>query len=96
MVSFRNPCCLSTKFGILIIHVFLNRFKHNGQNFHVQLLKQGYQNQNVLASVNPNVSLPEELVQIQAYLRWERKGRQTYTPDQEKASVIYFVNKTIQ
>ncbi|CAL9114527.1 alpha-glucan water dikinase, chloroplastic isoform X1 [Musa acuminata AAA Group] len=59
-------------------------FKHNGQNFHVQLLKQGYQNQNVLASVNPNVSLPEELVQIQAYLRWERKGRQTYTPDQEK------------
>ncbi|KAJ8494187.1 hypothetical protein OPV22_015908 [Ensete ventricosum] len=59
-------------------------FKHNGQNFHVQLLKQGYQNQNALASVNPNASLPEELVQIQAYLRWERKGRQIYTPDQEK------------
>lgn len=34
----------------------------------------------------PNPSVPEELVQIQAYLRWERKGKQIYTPEQEKAS----------
>ena len=35
----------------------------------------------------PNVSVPEELVQIQSYLRWERNGKQMYTPEQEKASV---------
>lgn len=40
----------------------------------------------------PNVSVPEELVQIQAYLRWERKGKQMYTPEQEKASVKPFFN----
>jgi alpha-glucan,water dikinase len=34
----------------------------------------------------PNVSVPEDLVQIQAYLRWERKGKQMYTPEREKAS----------
>ncbi|RLN13330.1 alpha-glucan water dikinase, chloroplastic isoform X2 [Panicum miliaceum] len=28
--------------------------------------------------------VPEDLVQIQAYLRWERKGKQSYTPEQEK------------
>jgi len=26
-------------------------------------------------------------VQIQSYLRWERNGKQMYTPEQEKASV---------
>ena len=35
----------------------------------------------------PNVSVPEELVQVQAYLRWERNGKQMYTPEKEKASV---------
>ncbi|XP_074581889.1 alpha-glucan water dikinase, chloroplastic-like isoform X2 [Curcuma longa] len=59
-------------------------YKHNGQNFQVHLLKQGYQNQHVSVSGNPNIIVPEDLVQIQAFLRWERKGRQTYTPDQEK------------
>lgn len=43
---------------------------------------------NVLAS--PNVSVPEDLVQIQAYLRWERHGKQAYSPEQEKASVLIF------
>ena len=38
------------------------------------------------------VSVPEDLVQIQAYLRWERKGKQMYTPEQEKASNFSFVN----
>ncbi|KAG1366256.1 putative Alpha-glucan water dikinase, chloroplastic [Cocos nucifera] len=59
-------------------------FKNNGQNFQVQLSGKGYGKQNASVSGNPNVDLPEDLVQIQAYLRWERKGRQTYTPDQEQ------------
>ncbi|XP_059633696.1 alpha-glucan water dikinase, chloroplastic isoform X2 [Cornus florida] len=51
-------------------------FKHNGENFHVKLpLRE---------NLVPNVSVPEDLVQIQAYLRWERKGKQMYTPEQEK------------
>lgn len=29
------------------------------------------------------ISIPEELVQVQAYLRWERKGKQQYSADQE-------------
>lgn len=59
-------------------------FKNNGQNFQVQLSGKGYGKQNASVSGNPNVDLSEDLVQIQAYLRWERKGRQTYTPDQEQ------------
>ncbi|KAA8529608.1 hypothetical protein F0562_034292 [Nyssa sinensis] len=51
-------------------------FKNNGENFHVKLpLKE---------KLNPNVSVPEDLVQIQAYLRWERTGKQMYTPEKEK------------
>lgn len=65
--------------------LFLGRFKDNGCNFHVKLRKDK-QNSNVLPS--PNVSVPEDLVQIQAYLRWERKGKQAYSPEKEKASVI--------
>ncbi|KAK1552116.1 hypothetical protein Q3G72_010601 [Acer saccharum] len=50
-------------------------FKNNGQNFHVKLpMRKNIQ----------NVSVPEDLVQIQSYLRWERKGKQMYTPEQEK------------
>ncbi|CAK7332617.1 unnamed protein product [Dovyalis caffra] len=55
-------------------------FKNNGQNFHVKLPMR----EKLTIS---NVSVPEELVQIQAYLRWERKGKQMYTPEQEKASI---------
>ncbi|KAK1269948.1 hypothetical protein QJS04_geneDACA005079 [Acorus gramineus] len=52
-------------------------FKDNGQNFRVLLSGNGVS--------SSDVSVPEDLVQIQAFLRWERKGRQTYTPDQQKA-----------
>ncbi|XP_077244216.1 pyruvate phosphate dikinase, PEP/pyruvate binding domain-containing protein [Tasmannia lanceolata] len=57
-------------------------FKDNGQNFHVQLLTKEKLIPN--ASVPPSVSVPVDLVQIQAYLRWERKGKLAYTPEQEK------------
>ncbi|EOY00563.1 Pyruvate phosphate dikinase, PEP/pyruvate binding domain isoform 1 [Theobroma cacao] len=50
--------------------------KNNGQNFHVSLPRR--------ETLVSNISLPEDLVQIQAYLRWERKGKQRYTPEQEK------------
>ncbi|KAH6815578.1 Pyruvate phosphate dikinase [Perilla frutescens var. frutescens] len=51
-------------------------YKYNGGNFHVNLPKADF--------TTPNISVPEDLVQIQAYLRWERKGKQSYTPEQEK------------
>ncbi|KAK1425887.1 hypothetical protein QVD17_21249 [Tagetes erecta] len=51
-------------------------YKDNGQNFYVKLpLRE---------KLVSNVRVPEDLVQIQAYLRWERNGKQTYTPEQEK------------
>lgn len=52
-------------------------FKNNGQNFHVKLPNRD-------GAAISNVSVPEDLVQVQAYLRWERKGKQMYTPEQEK------------
>ncbi|XP_042048973.1 alpha-glucan water dikinase, chloroplastic-like isoform X2 [Salvia splendens] len=51
-------------------------YKYNGGNFHVNLPKTEL--------TTPKISVPEDLVQIQAYLRWERKGKQMYTPEQEK------------
>lgn len=51
-------------------------FKNNGGNFHVKL--------HMKEKLIPDVSVPEDLVQIQAYLRWERKGKQMYTPEREK------------
>ncbi|KAL8157061.1 alpha-glucan water dikinase, chloroplastic isoform X2 [Apium graveolens] len=51
-------------------------FKHKGDNFRIKLPST--------EKLGPNVSVPEDLVQIQAYLRWERNGKQTYTPEQEK------------
>ncbi|KAL3501155.1 hypothetical protein ACH5RR_035604 [Cinchona calisaya] len=51
-------------------------FKNNGENFFIGL-PPGEPRVS-------NVSVPEDLVQIQAYLRWERKGKQMYTPEQEK------------
>ncbi|XP_012467413.1 alpha-glucan water dikinase, chloroplastic [Gossypium raimondii] len=50
--------------------------KNNGQNFHVKLPQR--------KTLVSNISVPEDLVQVQAYLRWERKGKQMYTPEQEK------------
>jgi alpha-glucan,water dikinase len=52
-------------------------FKHNGDNFHIKLPSKGNQSQ--------NVSVPEDLVQVQAYLRWERNGKQNYSPEKEKS-----------
>lgn len=75
---------------------FVNRFKNNGENF--QVLLSGQNNDVSVVSSGKtfgaeisDVNVPEELVQIQAYLRWERKGKQMYTPEQEKASVFFFL-----
>lgn len=51
-------------------------FKNNGDNFHIKL---PVGERRVLHG-----SVPEDLVQIQAYLRWERNGKQIYTPEKEK------------
>nr|AOQ26246.1 GWD1 [Actinidia deliciosa] len=51
-------------------------FKNGDENFHVKLP--------VKDKLVQNISVPEDLVQIQAYIRWERKGKQMYTPQQEK------------
>lgn len=52
------------------------RYKNNGQNFHINLPME--------RNVEHSVSVPEDLVQIQAYLRWERNGKQNYSPEKEK------------
>ncbi|XAR65092.1 Alpha-glucan, water dikinase [Bertholletia excelsa] len=51
-------------------------FKNNGENFHIKLPGK--------EKLKPNISVPEDLVQVQAYLRWERNGKQMYTPEQQK------------
>lgn len=51
-------------------------YKNNGENFHIKLPMK--------IEAKRNLSIPEDLVQIQAYLRWERKGKQMYGPEQEK------------
>ncbi|KAL9246479.1 hypothetical protein vseg_020009 [Gypsophila vaccaria] len=61
----------------LIVNEARNKwFKNNGKNFYVRLPDAAQQGQ--------NISVPEDLVQVQAYLRWERRGKQMYTPEQEK------------
>ncbi|TVU11220.1 hypothetical protein EJB05_44793, partial [Eragrostis curvula] len=61
-------------------------FKNNGQNFQIQLQTSRHQGQRASGASASATSVPEDLVQIQAYLRWERNGKQSYTPEQEKAS----------
>ncbi|GJN28792.1 hypothetical protein PR202_gb16957 [Eleusine coracana subsp. coracana] len=62
-------------------------FKNNGQNFLIQLQKSHHQGQGASKTASSSAtSVPEDLVQIQAYLRWERNGKQSYTPEQEKAT----------
>lgn len=56
-------------------------FKNNGQNFLIQLQTSRNEGQDATASA---IVVPEDLVQIQSYLRWERNGKQSYTADQEK------------
>ncbi|KAL6604777.1 hypothetical protein ACP70R_042721 [Stipagrostis hirtigluma subsp. patula] len=58
-------------------------FKSNGQNFQIQLQTSRYQGQGA-SGASSSTTVPEDLVQIQAYLRWERNGKQSYTPEQEK------------
>lgn len=61
----------------LIVNEAQNQwYKNNGDNFYV-----AFPTKDVAVS---NISIPEDLVQIQAFLRWERKGKQMYTPEQEK------------
>ncbi|XP_078431016.1 pyruvate phosphate dikinase, PEP/pyruvate binding domain-containing protein [Wolffia australiana] len=61
----------------LIIDETNNKWlKNNGQNFRIQLPSLG--------DVASSATLPEDLVQTYAYLRWERKGKQQYSPVQEK------------
>ncbi|KZV25491.1 alpha-glucan water dikinase, chloroplastic [Dorcoceras hygrometricum] len=51
-------------------------YKNNGGNIRVNLPAR--------ESRTISASVPEDLVQIQAYMRWERKGKQIYTPEQEQ------------
>jgi alpha-glucan,water dikinase len=62
-------------------HPTFDRFKNNGKNFLIQLPTSRNQGQGASGAT----VVPEDLVQIQSYLRWERNGKQSYTPDQEKA-----------
>lgn len=39
------------------------------------------------AHINQILSPPEDLVQIHAYLRWERMGKKNYTPSEEKVRI---------
>lgn len=70
----------------LKIYCRVGRFKNNGQNFHVRLPRKSEHAQQV----------PEDLVQVQAYLRWERMGKQMYTPEQEKVSSFYLYVKHVE
>ncbi|KAL9423869.1 hypothetical protein AB3S75_035877 [Citrus x aurantiifolia] len=74
-IEIDDPAIVAVEF--LILDEALNKwFKNNGANFHVKLP--------IREELIQNVSVPEDLVQTQAYLRWERKGKQIYTPEQEK------------
>ncbi|VAI73638.1 unnamed protein product [Triticum turgidum subsp. durum] len=59
-------------------------FKNNGQNFLIQLQTSRNEGQDAPGATASAVVVPEDLVQIQSYLRWERNGKQSYTADQEK------------
>ncbi|KAJ4808981.1 Glucan water dikinase [Rhynchospora pubera] len=59
-------------------------FKNNGENFRVLFSGQNSDVSVVSGGETLDANVPEELVQIQAYLRWERNGKQMYTPEQEK------------
>lgn len=36
--------------------------------------------------------IPEDLVQIQAYIRWEKAGKPNYSPDQQLVSLEYLLH----
>ncbi|VFQ89956.1 unnamed protein product [Cuscuta campestris] len=67
----------------VIYHKPRNKWiKNNGKNFQVKMPPR--EPQMAMRGPHSNVAIPEDLVQIQAYLRWERKGKHTYNPEQEK------------
>lgn len=84
-----------------LLHLnFMNRFKNNGENFRVLFSRQNndvsvVSSSESLGAETSHVDVPEELVQIQSYLRWERNGKQMYTPEQEKASFLFIFYFTI-
>lgn len=62
------------KHSLMTFNLF--RFKNRGGNFRVDVPR---------ADVDfSNISVPEDLCGIQAYLRWERNGKQNYSPEQEQ------------
>lgn len=74
-IEIDDPAAQAIEF--LIVDEAQNKwYKNNGGNFHIKLP--------VKDKVAQKVSVPEDLVQIQAYIRWERKGKQSYSPEQEK------------
>ncbi|XP_042753569.1 alpha-glucan water dikinase, chloroplastic isoform X1 [Lactuca sativa] len=74
-VEIDDPSIQALEF--LIVDEAKNKwYKNNGQNFHVKLPSR--------ETPVSNVVIPEDLVQIQAFLRWEKKGKQMYSPEQEK------------
>eukprot|EP00850_Spirogloea_muscicola_P002179 SM000008S22268 [mRNA] locus=s8:686800:696461:- [translate_table: standard] len=54
-------------------------YKNNNKNFHVDLPKPTGE------IPLEDIVIPEDLVGIESYLRWERNGKQTYSPEQEKS-----------
>jgi alpha-glucan,water dikinase len=40
-------------------------------------------------SISETKKIPDDLVQIQAYIRWEKAGKPTYSPDQELVNFEY-------
>nr|GEX73905.1 alpha-glucan water dikinase 1, chloroplastic-like isoform X2 [Tanacetum cinerariifolium] len=76
-VEIDDPSLQALEF--LIVDEAKNKwYKNDGQNFQVKL------SSNSRDKPVSNVVIPEDLVQIQAFLRWENKGKQMYTPEQEK------------
>ncbi|GAU21380.1 hypothetical protein TSUD_189680 [Trifolium subterraneum] len=74
-IEIDDPAAQAIEF--LIIDESQNKwYKNHGDNFHIKLP--------VKDKLVQEVSVPEDLVQIQAYIRWERKGKQSYNPEQEK------------
>lgn len=39
--------------------------------------------------------IPNDLVQIQAYIRWEKAGKPNYSPDQQKVETKYLFEKVL-
>ncbi|CAK8561980.1 unnamed protein product [Lathyrus sativus] len=74
-IEIDDPAAQAIEF--LVIDESQNKwYKNHGDNFHIKLPVKDKPVQ--------EVSVPEDLVQIQAYIRWERKGKQSYNPEQEK------------